>query len=394
MEYEAYHVHSMYSNCLTQPDSTMYIADYAKAYSERDMHVLCISEHGNRSNVWEQFDIASSYASKGYPMTPIAAAECYFVPDRNPDLKDMRNFHLIVAAQDMEGFYQLNGMLSEANLTGYYRHARVDFDLLSRLDYRHFLVTTACVAGPVRDEEGEMYCCTLHEIFRENFYLEIQHHPQAVQVEHNQKILRLYQKYGWPLIYATDSHYIRHEDSVLRKEQLLSSGITNNYEDDFDLFLPTAQEAFDMLTKQNIFSKAQIEEAIDNTLRFRTFPGVAFTKERKFPISRPELTQKQRNYVYQKMVCDGYIAKAGMPSDEEKKELRTEMNTILETESADYFIGLHDMLVRGQQLGGILTTTSRGSAAGFATNYALGFTTINRLKCPVKLYPERFISKD
>lgn len=145
--------------------------------------------------------------------------------------------------------------------------------------------------------------------------------------------------------------------------------------------------------QQNILSKAQIEEAMENTLILREFEGVSFDKERKFPISRPDLTQEQRNLLYQKMVCDGYIAKAGMPTKEEAKELREEMNAILETNSADYFIGLHDMLQKGIEYGGIMTTTSRGSACGFATNYALGFTSINRLHSPVRMYPERFISK-
>ena len=389
LEYENYHCHTMYSNCLTQPDSTMTIEDYAKAYFERGQKVLCVSEHGNRSNVWKQAEIGAKYN-----LTPLAAAECYFVPVRDPELKDSRNFHLILVAQDQEGFYQLNSALSEANLTGFYYKARVDFDILSQLDYRHFICTTACVAGPVKDDEAKKYCGTLKEIFRENFYFEVQHHPQKIQCEHNAKILKLYRELGVPLIYGTDSHYIKHTDADLRKELLLSSGIRNDYEDEFDLYLPTVQEAYTLLCNQGVLSRAQIEEAMENTLRLREFEGVHFTTERKFPISRPDLTQEQRNKLYKKMVCDGYIARAGMPSKEEAKELHKEMDTIVETNSADYFIGLHDMLQLGIEKGGVLTTTSRGSACGFASNYGLGFTSINRLKAPVKMFPERFISAD
>lgn len=394
IEYEPYHVHTYYSNCLTQPDSTMSIADYAKVYAERGHHVLCMSEHGNRSNVWQQFDLAQQYSAQGHNMTPLAAAECYFVPNRNPELKDGRNFHLIVIAKDMVGFKQLNRMLSEANVTGFYRHARVDFELLSMLDWKRFMVTTACVAGPLRDEEGLKYCDVLHEIFRDNFYLEIQHHPQEIQLKHNAKILDIYQKRGWPLIYATDSHYIYPKEAELRKELLLSSGINNGYEDEFLLDLPTVEEAYTKLQAQNVFSNAQIEEAMANTLQLRDFEGVKFDKSRKFPISRPDLTQEERNELYQKMVWDGYKEKAGDPSFEEAMELQEEVDTIIDTNSADYFIGLHDMLQRGIELGGVMTKTSRGSAASFATCYALGFTSINRLKCPVKMYPQRFISRE
>lgn len=391
--YYPYHVHSHYSNMLTQPDSTMSIMDYAAEFKRRNVPVLCITEHGNRSNVFEQAEIAASLSDDHFSMKPIAGAEVYFVPDRNPELKDNRNFHLILLAKNQAGYFQLNAILSEANVSGFYGRARVDFDLLSRLDYRHFLVTTACVGGVLSDEHGAGLCHQLHEIFRENFYLEVQHHPQQVQVEQNFKVLQLYKKYGYPLIYGTDSHYIRHEDAILRKELLLSSGIKNGYEDEFDLFLPTPQEAFDLFSRHHVLSKAQIEEAFENTLQLAEFDGVSFTKERKFPISRPDLTPAQRNRLYQHMVCDGYIKRAGMPSKEEAAELHAEMQTILDTGSADYFIGLHDMLKEGVRLGGQLTTTSRGSACGFATNYALGFTSINRLKVPVKMYPERFVSK-
>lgn len=391
--YYPYHVHSLYSNMLTQPDSTMSILDYGKEFRKRNIPVLCITEHGNRSNVWEQAEVAQKMSDEEFLMKPIAGAEAYFVPDRNPELKDARNFHLVILAKNNEGLRQMNLMFSKANMTGFHGKARVDFDLLSSLDRENFLVTTACVGGPIQDEQGEAYCCQLAEIFGEHFYLEIQHHPQQAQLLHNAKVLALYKKYGWPLIYGTDSHYIKHEDAVLRKELLLSSGIKNGYEDEFDLYLPSAQEAYAMLKAQKIFSDAQIREAFENTLRLGDFEGISFTRERKFPISRPDMTPAQRNKLYQRMVCDGYIERAGMPTKEEAQELRSEMNTILETESADYFIGLHDMLKEGVRLGGQLTTTSRGSACGFATNFALGFTSINRLKTPVKMYPERFISK-
>lgn len=121
-------------------------------------------------------------------------------------------------------------------MTGFYRYARVDLDILSRLDPRRFICTTACVGGIMKDDKAEYLACQLHEIFRDNFRLEIQHHPQPIQVQTNQKILQLYKKHHWPLIYGTDSHYIRHEDAVLRKELLLSSGINNAYEDEFDLY--------------------------------------------------------------------------------------------------------------------------------------------------------------
>lgn len=393
IEYENAHCHTYYSNPLALPDSTVSIEDYAKAYAERGMQCLVMSEHGYRGDVWRQADVAANYTARGSPMKAICAAEVYFVPDRNPDLKDRRNFHLLLLAKDNIGFRQLNKALSIAQKTGFYYSARLDFELLGELDPKHFLCTTACVGGVLKDENGERYACQLHEIFRDNFRLEVQWHENETQIEHNRRVLELYQKYGWPLFFATDSHYVNVPEKQMRKELQKSSKIELD-DSEWNLYLPKADEAYVHMVRQNVLSKAQIEEAFENTLELREFEGFTYDTERKFPISRPELTQEERDRLYKRMVCDGYIARAGMPSQEEAKALHEEMDTIVDTGSADYFIGLHDMVDRGQELGGILTTTSRGSACSYASNYALGFTSVNRLRVPVKMYPERFVSAD
>lgn len=61
----------------------MSIEDYAKVFRERGHQTLCISEHGNRSNVYQQFELAKKYSDDAFRMTPIAAAEVYYVPDRS-----------------------------------------------------------------------------------------------------------------------------------------------------------------------------------------------------------------------------------------------------------------------------------------------------------------------
>ena len=396
---EYYHCHSAYSNALTQPDSTCFISDYANEYRRRGNKVLCLSEHGNRSNVWEQFDICESFKKdkEPYEMTPLAAAEVYFVPDRKALIDgklDGRNFHLILVAKNQEGFYQLNEILSEANLTGYYYHARVDFDLLGRLNYKNFLCTTACVAGICKDENYTQLACQLGEIFHENFYLEIQHHPQKIQVETNMKVMRLYQKYHWPLIYGSDSHYIKKEDKILRSELIKSAGITYGDEDSFDLYLPTYQEAYEMLENQGVLTRARIEEAMENTLILREFEGVKFTREKKIPTLYPNSSMEERNQMFKETVLREYIKKNGQPTEEEMAEIQAEIDTITSTNTADYFLTLKKIVDRGKELGGVLTTTGRGSAASFICNHALGFSSINRLHAPVKMMPERFVSAD
>lgn len=151
IEYENAHCHTYYSNPVALPDSTASIEDYAEVYAKRGMKCLVMSEHGYRGNVWQQADVAASYSARGAEMKAICAAEVYFVPDRNPELKDGRNFHLLILAKDNDGFRQLNRALSISQKTGFYKAGRLDFELLGELDWKHFIVTTACVGGVLKD---------------------------------------------------------------------------------------------------------------------------------------------------------------------------------------------------------------------------------------------------
>lgn len=394
IEYENIHAHSYLSNAyISFPDSPSSIEDYAKAYREKGMQCLILSEHGYRSNVWEQADVAKKYSTEDRVMKPVCAAEVYFVPDNNPELKDGKNLHMLLLAINNDGFEELNYILSEAWVNGFYKHGRVDFNLLEQINPKNFICTTACAFGILSDKDYEQIALRLHNIFDKNFYLEIQHHLNDIQINHNKKVLELYEKYKWPLIYATDSHYINKEDKILRKELQLSKRIEMMDDGDWDLYVPNAEEAFEMLVKQNVFSKARIEEAFENTLRLRECEGFSYDSSRKFPISRPELNQEQRAKLYTSLVGNGYVDKFGMPTKEELEELKSEMKMVVKTGSYDYFIGLHDLMKEGEKNGGVLTKTSRGSAASFATSAALGFTSLNRLHEPVKLYPERFVSE-
>lgn len=398
LEFENYHSHSCISNFTALPDSPVKYSEYAKTYKERGMHCLFAVEHGNRGDMFECFSLTEKYESEGYELKTIVGTEAYFVPDRTK--KDKTNAHLILIAKDQEGTYQLNEILSESYETGKYVRNRIDFDLLQKLDPNRFVCTSACVAGPVGKfgTESEQITKQIADIFGRNFYLEVQAHPQKEQVIHNQKVLYLYHKYGWPLIFATDSHYIRREDKILRDEILRSKGM--HYEDEgFDLFLPTAEEAYEMLMAQGVLSEPQIIEAFQNTLMFREFSGVRFDHYKKIPNIFPKKSQTDRDKMYWQLVHDKYEELYGDTEPElKKKELedieKNELLPVIDTHTTDYFLDLKAIIDKGSQYGGVITHTGRGSGVSFASNHLLGFTSVNRLRCEVTLFPERFISRD
>ena len=394
--YEPYHIHSDESNPAVT-DSVVRKEQYAARLKELDMHILSSCEHRNRGDIWNLNDICDQYRHDfSYDLRWRYVAEAYMVKNRLEH--DRTNCHIILAARDQEGMYELNEALSEANISGYYYRPRVDMELLMRLSPRHVFVTTACVAGIWRYEDSERILRELHAHFGSSLMLEVQYHHTPSQVELNRHILSLYRRYRIPLIMGTDSHYVYPEQASERNWRLEANGIHYEDEDGWFMDLPDAKTAFDRFADQGVLSDAQIQESMENTLIFREFEDIPLPKNKKIPNIHPELTVDERNDLYRGMIRTRFEEESRDFTDAEKQrhleQIAYEESAVTQTGTADYFIAAHDIVQRGLQNGGVITKTGRGSGVSYVTNYYLGFTSVNRLTIPVTLYPDRFISKE
>lgn len=394
-EIEYYHIHSDSSNP-TIIDSVTTLPEYAEKFKELGCHCLSSCAHGTQGNVYLANDIAQSYCNQGYDMKALCVAEAYFVPDGT--LPDRTNAHLILAAKTDEGRKQINYALSRANIERFYFRPRVDFDVLSEMDPKHVLCTTACVGGIWKYENYEEILLRLRDIFTNSLFLEVQFHDADNQREINEHIMRLYRKYNIPLIYGSDSHYVREADRALRQYRLEANKLFYADEGEFLLHVPSVDEIFARFKQQGVLPTNYVMEAVNNTLIFRDCEKLCITNERKLPTVYPQLTHQEKSDMYRGLVLSGYKEKcAHLPPDvlkQDEIELEKEIDAICSTETEDYFLVLKEIVERGLKKGGILTKSGRGSAVSFASNFALGLTSINRLHTPVKFYPERFISKE
>lgn len=325
-------------------------------------------------------------------------SEAYFVRDRRE--KDNANCHIILAARTRKGVGDLNFALSEANLSGYYYRPRVDLELLLSLDPKDVFVTTACIAGVFKygEEEAERLISRLAAHFRGSFMLEVQYHDTDKQREVNRFLLKLYRKYGVPIIMGTDSHYICPEDAHLRQQRLEANHIQYADEEGWFLDYPSGEEAIRRFQRQGVLSDAQIREAIENTNVFLTFEDVELDRSKKLPTIYPELSQEERNQKYLDTVYAEWERYSQHMSEAEKSArlegIRYETDTIVSTNTSDYFLLDNALVRRAKELGGVITKTGRGSASGYFTNTLLGFSSVDRFSIPVELFPDRFISAD
>lgn len=384
-----YHKHTHYSNistldCVVKPEEYM-IRAVELGHAE-----YFTTEHGYQGNIFDVYTLCQKYNLKC-----IYAAELYYVDNRYE--KDKGNYHLVVIAMNENGRKQINKIISEANETGYYYKARVDKELVLSLNPNDVIITTACVASRLfkGDNWLEEFFLPMYEHFGNSMYLEVQNHNEDIQKKHNKMILELSDKYGLGIIHANDSHYIKSEDAQYRKLFLKAKGVVYGDEDTFILDYPDEKTIIQRYREQGILSDEQIFQALDNTLIFKQSTGITIDKEFKIP--KVTAYNEDSDKVLAKIINESWKKeRVNIPKEEHAKyikEIRYEYDMIKKCGMSDYFIIDYKIAKKAiEEYNGILTHTGRGSGVSFYINKLLGLTEIDRIWCPVKLYPTRFMS--
>lgn len=392
IQYQNHHRHSMYTNVRIS-DSVVTNEAYARRAVELGQTILSTCEHGWQGNYWDVYKLA-----KANNLKMLFASEPYWVKDRLE--KDHTNCHLFLAAKNEHGRQAINDALSEANITGFYGRPRLDIPLLLSLPADDVWVTTACIAGWLYDDVENIWE-TLADHFKKSFFLEVQYHNTEKQIALNQRILKLHNRLKIPLIMGCDSHYIHASDDQNRTDFLASKNMHYADEEGWYLDMPDGDTAYERFAKQGVLSHDDIMDAIGNTNVFcdvEEYDSPIFNTEIKMPTLYPEWTQEQKNDEYQRLVWAGWNDyKSQVPEDKHdlyRSEIQKEIQVVIDTGMADYFIDNYHIIRKGKENGGWLTKTGRGSAVSFLTNKLLGFTEVDRLAASVKMYPERFMSTE
>ena len=375
-----------YSNIVTL-DVVVKPEDYMKRAKELGHKIYFTTEHGYNGNIYEALTLAEKYDLK-----VVSGMEAYYVPDRKE--KDKSNYHLVLIALNTEGYKDLNYLLSESNVSGFYYKPRIDDELLFSINPNNIIVTTACVAGRLREEQGrEEWILKMKNYFKDNFYLEVQAHPCQVQANYNKMILYYHNKYNIPIIHANDSHYIFPEEAKYRSMFLKAKGINYPEEDNFILDYPDSDTLIKRYKEQGILNDKQIQEALNNTLIFDKAEKLDINKEIKMPIISNTPLKELKSILNNAWLEE----RKNIPQSEWKKylkEIREETKVVEDTNMAEYFL-LNYYIIKNsvEKYNGVITKTGRGSAPSFYINKLLGFTNIDRISAPITLFPSRFMSK-
>ena len=383
---ENYHCHKDFSNTST-PDCAESIENYAKRVHEFNAKCLFSGEHGSQGNQFQVYKVAESEKLKY-----IHSSEVYWVKNRLE--KDRANCHMIVAAKNSEGRGDINFALSIANEDGYYYKPRIDLELLFNIPKDNVIVTSACVAG-WNYEDAEDIWIKIHNYFGDNFFLEVQYHNTEKQKKLNEKILRIARENNIQIICGLDSHYVKDENSVKRDQILKYKNVNYPDEDGWYMDYPDTQTVIKRFKEQGVLSDEEILRAIMNTNVFVSeCEEIVLDRTFKIPSVYKGKTYDEKCKIYKNVLNIAY-SKEKEKSKEKADGIRYEAKEVMEAGVVDYFLtskAIVDEAVKNQ--GGILTTTSRGSAASFITNKLLGLTTVDRFNADIPIYPERFLTKE
>ncbi len=384
--FENYHCHKDFSNP-TIADSGESIENYAKRIHELNAKCLFSGEHGNQGNHFHVYTVAEKEHLKYRHST-----EAYWVKDRHE--KDRTNCHIILVAKNAEGRQDINYALSMANIDGYYYRPRIDLELLMNIPKDNVIVTSACVAGWWYDDATDIWL-KVHDHFQDNFFFEVQSHNTDSQKRLNEKILKLSDKYEIDIIAGLDSHYINDVGKVKREQILKYKKVKYPEEEGWYMDYPDMQTGLKRFSEQGILDEENALRAFMNTNVFvNECEEIILNRNFKIPSMYKDKTYKEKCKIYMQMLNKAY-AKERDKSKEKADGIRYEAKQVMESGVVDYFLTSKKIVEDAiNNEGGILTTTSRGSAASFITNKLIGLTTVDRFNADIPIYPERFLTKE
>ena len=392
MAFTHLHVHTEYSLL----DGSSKIKELLPRAKELGMDSLAITDHGVMYGVIDFYKKAKEVGIK-----PILGCEVYVAPgsrfDREQSRGEDRYYHLVLLAENNQGYQNLMKIVTRGFTEGYYYRPRVDYEVLEKY-HEGLIALSACLAGEIPNkilkddlEGAKAAALRMRELFGEdNFFLELQDHGIRQQTMVNTVILNMSKELGIPLVVTNDVHYINEDDAVphdlllcIQTGKLVTDTDRMRYEGG-QFFLKSEEEM------RRLFPYAS--EALDNTHKIAERCNVEIVfGEQKVP--KFDVPEGYDAFSYLKMLCEKGLRKryGDNPSEELRERMNYELDTIRTMGYIDYFLIVWDF-IRFAKSQGIAVGPGRGSAAGSIVSYCLEITDIDPIR--YQLIFERFLNPE
>ena len=391
MEFTHLHVHTEYSLL----DGSNKINEYVARVKELGMDSAAITDHG------VMFGCIDFYrAAKAAGIKPILGCEVYVAPgsrfDKEIGREEDRYYHLVLLAENQEGYQNLMKIVSAGFVDGFYYKPRVDLEILEKY-HEGIIALSACLAGEVARsitkgfyEESKKAALRYEEIFgKGNFFLELQDHGIPEQHRVNQQLVRMSRETGIELVATNDIHYTYSTDA--EAHDILLCVQTGKRLQDEDRMRYEGGQYYVKSVEEMAALFPYAPQALENTHKIAERCNVEIefgvTKLPKFDVPEGYTAWEYLN----KLCFDGLAERYSGDMGELEERLNYELNVIKNMGYVDYFLIVWDF-IRYARDHDIIVGPGRGSAAGSLVSYTLGITKLDPIK--YNLLFERFLNPE
>lgn len=437
------HVHSQYSLL----DGACRITDMVERAKQLNQQALAITDHGCLFGAIDFYTAAVEAQVK-----PIVGIEAYMAANSRHDrqatgVKD-GGYHLLLLAQNRQGFTNLLKLASIAYTEGFYYKPRIDKETL-RAHSQGLVCTSACLGGEIpsaimsdnRKKAKEIAEIYLDIFGPDRFFIELQKHiPEQDAV--NPELMDLADRLGIGCVATNDVHFLLEDDHAphdalccISTGKLVSDEARMKYPK--QLYLKSTEEMYAAMDHpkwvQACENTTRVADMCELQLDFKAnhAPVVKIEKNmvkkgdvpsspQASPSSSIGTTDWFQGYCEQykllpfdattdrdltpddlKQECDDalrQLCEAGLRwrydensiTDEIRSRLDRELKILADKNISAYFLIVWDFVNEARRRG--MPANARGSGVGTMVGYCLGLSNA----CPVKygLLFERFTDPD
>lgn len=380
------HVHTEYSLL----DGASRLDNLLDRVASLKQKAVAITDHGVMYGVAEFYKKALEKGIK-----PIIGCEVYVAPRSRLQKEygiDSKYGHLILLAKNNVGYRNLMKIVSDAFTEGFYYKPRTDMQALS--EYSDGLIAlSGCIAGDVQrlildgSYDGAVKkALEYREIFKDNYYLELQDHMLEEDKTVIAGLLRISEQTGIELVATNDAHYVDKPDAYIQKVLMCISMNKSIYEDNPLAF---KTDEFYIKSYNEMYALFEhIPNALSNTVKIADSCNVTLDFE-SMHLPHFELKDGVDGFEYLKKLCYSGLKKRYGRDDIYTDRLEYELSVIRDMRFVDYFLIVSDFVGYAKS-NDIAVGPGRGSATGSLVSYCLEITDIDPMK--YGLIFERFLN--
>ena len=382
------HNHTEYSLL----DGANRIPEMVKRAKEMEMEALAITDHGVMFGVMEFYLEAKKAGIK-----PLLGVEAYVAPQGIHNKKgdgEKSAYHLLLLAKDLEGYRNLCKLSSIAALEGFYKHPRVDHEIL-RAHSKGVIATSACLGSEICQElmkgnydRAQHIAGMYDELFGHgNFFIELQDHRLEEQAAIRDNLIRISRELKLPLVATNDAHYLCRADSqphdvLLCIQTGANVGDEKRMKFQNDNFYLKSKEEMGVLFRET-------EEALYNTAMIADMCDVELDKQRA-PMPQPEVPEGMDSVAYLRLLSEQGLQERTKNPEASLERLNYELDVIQRTGFTDYILLVKEFAQATRERG--IYFGVRGSAAGSLVSYCVGITDVDPVEYDLTF--ERFLNPE